>query len=637
MASRPVLTCLILYHYHPSLCPSFNPTEKFILPFIDEFNLPNSVVKDSLQSTDRMATEDVKILKQSGIIAVRHANGNLRIPGFKRLENCDTTVDMDQDPEVFMMLEPALIVRKLNKAIPNSDIRSSARRLRFIFKAVILFFEFRVPNGEKMLREKGIDNLPDEVFDDIKAALAQSDGHFSGFSAMAIKRCLQLFTENVLDHASTALTTGQGDTTTRDLAREAWEAVKHFQAMLSQDWSTIARSNYSITAGTPTKSSLNVQQLIFTSNAHRSSSSFAGTDTEGGSPFATRVVLPPGTTTRGHGDARDRATKSQDGAPLPSSGPPPRSIPGTSTAGQGQGGSSSGLNDQEVLNLDSDYSPNRATASPTIFEMSGNPGSGQSTPSALGKHERAEPDLDETKESRPTAFRKHKHTKFKAPWTQFESFYISEDVDLDKALQERYADRYHHMNASDQHLVREVLTLRERVRNFEKEKEEALAEQRRQLRPGLVTMKMSSRVQERVNQLFGSTGNGTGSKPARSSSLAPASKTIRRGGETIEEWLGGVDEVTRRRGLEMMPASTPYKGQDSIEKGPYLPPIGYFKHPRATQKEPEVPKLPSWKTSRNRKSKVRRWNTKTRKFDGGDSGEESEVPTESSWASAIPA
>lgn len=168
-----------------------------------------------------MATNDVRILKQSGIIAVRHANGNLRIPGFKLLEHCDTTVDMDKDPEVFMMLEPVLVVPALNKAIPKSDMRDSARRLRFIFRAAILFFQTRLRDGEKMLRENGIANLPNEVFYGIKAALAQSDRHFLRFSAMAIKRCLQLFTENVLDVTRTAMPTGRGDTTARDLAREA--------------------------------------------------------------------------------------------------------------------------------------------------------------------------------------------------------------------------------------------------------------------------------------------------------------------------------------------------------------------------------------------------------------------------------
>lgn len=168
-----------------------------------------------------MATEDVRILKQSGIIAVRHANGNLRIPGFKCLEHCDSTVDMDKDPEVFMMLEPVLMVPTLNKAIPNSDMRNSARRLRSIFRAAMLFFQTRLPHGEKMLRENGVDNLPNEVFDEFKAALDQSERHFSRFSALAIKRCLQLFTENVLDHARTAAPTGRGDTAVKELAREA--------------------------------------------------------------------------------------------------------------------------------------------------------------------------------------------------------------------------------------------------------------------------------------------------------------------------------------------------------------------------------------------------------------------------------
>lgn len=592
-----------------------------------------------------MTAEDVRILKQSGIIAVRHANDNLRMPGFKRLEHCDTTVDMDQDPEVFMMLEPVIIVRSLNKATPNVDMRTSARRLRFIFRAAILFFEWRLPNGETMLRENGIRNLPDEVFDEIKTALAKSDRHFSRFSAMAIKRCLQLFTENVLDQAHTALPTEKGDTTTTDLARETWEAVKHFQAMLSQDWSTIARPSNSMTTVVPPaagQSSRNVQQL-FTSHANRPSSSFAETGTGGGSAFATQGALTAATTTRGGGGPRPRATTSRRGATLPPPGPSSRPNSGASTLGRGRGGSSSWLNCQDAMDLDGPFSPTQAMSSLTMFERNANPGARQSTPSALGKHKRAEPDLDETKESRPTASRKHEHVESKAKWTQFEGFHINKDVDLNKALQEQRAT----MRVANDQLARDVLALRERVRNLEKEKDEALAEQRRQLRPGLVTMKMSPRVQARVNKLFGSTDNVTGSKPVRSGGLTPASQTVPRGRAAVNAWLKDVDDDTPRKSIENSAPSMPNKRQESIKTGPGLPPVGHFRHPRS-QKSSSTPesknsnktskgKGPVKKPSKSKRSKSKRWNTKTRELNVDDSGEESEVPTESSWASDIPA
>ena len=168
---------------------------------------------------ENMATEAIELLKKEGDISVRHANGNLRIPGFKLLEGGDTTVDMDKDPECFMMLDPVLVVG--HDVVPNGDMRSSARRLRSIFHVITLFFQSRLPNGEEMLRNNGIEYLPDEIFEEIQASLANSDPHFLKFSPTAIKRCLLIFTEAVLDHAPRALPTGKGKTVVRDLAREA--------------------------------------------------------------------------------------------------------------------------------------------------------------------------------------------------------------------------------------------------------------------------------------------------------------------------------------------------------------------------------------------------------------------------------
>lgn len=166
-----------------------------------------------------MANHLVHQLKQSGDINVRWANGNLRFPGFRQLEGCGATVDMDVDPEVFIMLEPIRVVG--GKVTPNNVMLGSAQRLRSIFAASYTLFQWRLPNGEKILREKGIENLPPHVFDDIKASLVLYDGHFAKFSPMAFKRCLLIFTENVLQEARTLLPAGKGNAATRDFAREA--------------------------------------------------------------------------------------------------------------------------------------------------------------------------------------------------------------------------------------------------------------------------------------------------------------------------------------------------------------------------------------------------------------------------------
>lgn len=166
-----------------------------------------------------MASQVIRLLKQSGDLAVREANDNLRIPGFKQLEGCHTTVDMDVDPEVFVLLEPIGLMGK--KVILNSDIRKSTRRLRSVFTATISFFRWRLPNGESMLRENGLDNIPIQIFEEIKASLVQTDMHFSRFSPMAIKRCLRLFMESFLPQTKWAPPIGTGNTTARDCAREA--------------------------------------------------------------------------------------------------------------------------------------------------------------------------------------------------------------------------------------------------------------------------------------------------------------------------------------------------------------------------------------------------------------------------------
>lgn len=186
---------------------------------VNKFEISISIAKHPFQTTVMMATHLVHCLKQAGDITVRWTNGNLRFPGFRTLDGCETTVDMDVDPEVFMMLEPVQIVG--NKVTPNNDMKGSARRLRSIFAASNSLFQWRFSEGEKMLREKGIQNIPDHLFEEIKTSLVRHDGHFAKFSPTAFKRCLLLFTDSVLEEAPTLLPTGKGNTDTRDFVREA--------------------------------------------------------------------------------------------------------------------------------------------------------------------------------------------------------------------------------------------------------------------------------------------------------------------------------------------------------------------------------------------------------------------------------
>lgn len=166
-----------------------------------------------------MATDLVHRLKQAGDLSVRQANGSLRFPGFKHLDGCQTTVDMDVDPEVFIMLEPVQVIG--GQVRPSNNMGNSARRLQHILNTTLQFFRWRLPNSEAMLLQNGIENLPGQIFDEIKTSLVQSDRHFSKFSSAAIKRCLLLFTENVLDKTRTLLPTGKGNTHAKDFAREA--------------------------------------------------------------------------------------------------------------------------------------------------------------------------------------------------------------------------------------------------------------------------------------------------------------------------------------------------------------------------------------------------------------------------------
>lgn len=337
--------------------------------------------------------------------------------------------------------------------------------------------------------------------------------------------------------------------------------------MLSQDRS----KNFNL-ADPPTASSKNIHVSNFTSPIDLSTSSLARRAMENWPAFTTRATLTPAEINQGRGVSVRR----------------PTTFYRASAAGMGGERKSFGLNRLDTTNLDARSSSNLATASLTSPQKRDDGSATPSITSALGKHRRAEPDLDETKQ-RPKYFRNHEHKKSEPARAEGDSedAQIEQGIDMIKALQEQGVGRYD-MTASDQILAREVISLRDRVRSFEQEKEEALAKQRRQLRPGLVTMKMSWRVQERVNQLFGSTDIGTGG---------------------------------------------------DLATGPGLPPIGYFRHPRARKgSETQKSKNVHTKTSGKKSSKSKLSKGKMTRVDEDDSDEdeESDVPTESSWASSIP-
>lgn len=393
--------------------------------------------------------------------------------------------------------------------------------------------------------------------------------------------------------------------------------------MLSQDLHTIGGPDNSIISGAPTASSQNAEQPTVTTFMDGSIFSLARArgGTADASTSATGANLNPAAINQGRGSVIRRATTPRE----------------ASTAVRGHGRKVYGLYQQDIIGLDGYSNHNLSTASPTPSQKRDSGRVWQSTTSALGKHRRAEQDLDETKQSRPRYFPKHEHEKSEAACAEDDGddAHMGHGNDMFKAMQEQHSSRYH-MTASI--LAREVISLRERVRNFEQEKEEALSKQRRQLRPGLVTMKMSPQVQERVNQLFGSTDIGTGSGQAWAGNLSPTPKTIRGGGMAISPWLEDVDDVTTHKDIGTTPTHSLLSDQETLATGPYFPPVGYFRHTTARKgSETLKSKNLSTKTSGNKSSKSKQSKGKMTRVDGDDSGEESDVPTESSWASSIPA
>ncbi|KAK7704165.1 hypothetical protein SLS64_008723 [Diaporthe eres] len=252
-------------------------------------------------------------------------------------------------------------------------------------------------------------------------------------------------------------------------------------------------------------------------------------------------------------------------------------------------------------------------------------GQGLAAEATLGKHPRAQPDLVAQYHSRPTRFRKCQPKP--QPRPQPKQAHDSPAGGSEamermngylagvKAIMDSEAEQHRVVAASEEILAIQVNLLRERVRNFEQEKQALLDMQRRQLRPGLVTMKMTPRVQERVNQLFGPGGNGPRSSNRGSPAGPQTSKSI----------------------AELPNAPLP-KNQIPMEADGSVPPMGLFR--RSTGRQDSNG---SSNRSSNRSSNMTLVASSEPEDDDGDATEESDVatesswaPTESSWASTIP-
>ncbi|KAG6362650.1 hypothetical protein INS49_007742 [Diaporthe citri] len=629
-----------------------------------------------------MVNQAIHLLKQSGDISVRLANDSLRIPGFKQLEGCQTTVDMDADPEVFIMLEPIQIMGR--KITLTNDMRKSARRLRSVFTASTSFFQWRLPNGERMLRENGIENIPSQIFDEIRTSLAQSDPHFLKFPAVAIKRCLLLFTKSFLPQTKWAAP-GKGNTTAMDFAQ----------------------SSSSMVAEPPTSPRQEASPSPVIDGTHGPSSSVPQIHSEGrAAPAAPPIPVPSAISREGRGRGRGatesqgggrassgrggkKAGPSRDDIPTPtmegeptisdkhtaalgliqlscaSSSRPAGDAPVSATATVSQSHKPVQQPEASVKHIDVSgpsskdvrkSSRRKAKASylapldkPTSVDDSRDPsplslaeaaGASQgSVPSAsfasmrdpnlelattLGKHPRAQPDLVEQSHLRPTTFRKHHHgVSHDAPESRSEAMERMEGYLAGvKAIMDKQAEQHRVVATSEEILAMRVNFLRERVRNFEEEKTAMLDMQRRQLRPGLVTLKMTPRVQDRVNQLFGSDGKGAGSGTG-----APAA------------------QAQDARSISDLPTAPQPKSQNTIGADGTVPPMGFFKRPTGRQESntsSNMTLVPSSEPEKDGDS-----SDEEPDYDDDDSKEDpdyedessderSDGPTESSWAATIP-
>lgn len=287
----------------------------------------------------------------------------------------------------------------------------------------------------------------------------------------------------------------------------------------------------------------------------------------------------------------------------------------------------------------------------------------------LGKHSRAEPDLVEQADSRPTTFQKLQHEpSHDAPTGRSEAVVpmarFDRGLDQVRDFVENQAKYHRSVRTSEEFLTMEVSALKQRIRKLEKEKEEALEAQRRQLRPGLVTMKMTPRVQQRANQLFGSAGNGAGPSTGAPAAGSQAAKSVYRGAPAKQSPPEDSDFKAVHQGFKKLSTATlptatlpnrqiPTKADPSV-----LPPMGFFRHPvarmdpntcstTASNNMASSSKASSNKASRNRASSSKA--SSSRASNGhksrpslrmavvdDDSKDESDVPTESSYCSSIP-
>lgn len=211
-----------------------------------------------------------------------------------------------------------------------------------------------------------------------------------------------------------------------------------------------------------------------------------------------------------------------------------------------------------------------------------------------------------------------------------------------KELVDREVQNHRVVADSEEILAIQVNLLRERVWNFEEEKKALLNLQRRQLRPGLVTMKMTPRVQERVNQLFGPGGK------MRSSTRAPEA------------------QAEASRSTSELPPSPLPRSQKLLGADGSVPPMACFRRPGGRQdsntssnmtlvpsSDPEeyddTSKGESDESDESGEEETDEYvdaseeeSEKSADASEEDTGEyfgaseESDVPTESSWASTIP-
>lgn len=261
--------------------------------------------------------------------------------------------------------------------------------------------------------------------------------------------------------------------------------------------------------------------------------------------------------------------------------------------------------------------------------------------SAPGKQPRSQSDVDVEAESCPESFQKRQHETTGSSSTDDseEMARVNESLARAKTLLDIATERNRVLRSSEGILAREVDALRKQLRSLGVEKQDALEKQRRQLRPGLVTMKLTPRVQERVSQIFGSGGQGAGSSTAAPAARAQAAKRVSVRQPEKKAHTGDLGIGTAHRGSEKLTAAALSRHQASVEAAVVAPPMGFFRSPVARRStQPSSTLAPSSKPSNSKTSNREAAKLSSQSnVDVHDNGEESDVPTESSWASEIPA